>query len=133
MTSFHPLLYMLNSAVLITHEIDSGYWKEWELFGTGGGIEVFLVMNFVLALLVLTGYRKLIEQSRAGYLFSCALALSGLAAFCIHSYFLATGHPEFGTTVSKSLLVATTILSIIQGPSAVLLYLKRPKNNDQPS
>ncbi|MHA1463081.1 MAG: DUF6713 family protein, partial [Candidatus Heimdallarchaeota archaeon] len=25
-------LYMVNAVLLILHEIDSAYWKEWELF-----------------------------------------------------------------------------------------------------
>jgi len=25
-------LYLANTALLIAHEIDSAYWKEWELF-----------------------------------------------------------------------------------------------------
>ena len=25
-------LYLVNAVLLITHEIDSAYWKEWELF-----------------------------------------------------------------------------------------------------
>lgn len=35
-------LYLLNAAALITHEIDSAYWREWELFG----IQVFLGLIF---------------------------------------------------------------------------------------
>jgi len=28
-------LYLLNGAILLTHEIDSAYWQEWQLFGIG--------------------------------------------------------------------------------------------------
>ena len=38
-------LYLLNAAVLITHEIDSAYWHEWDLFGIPGGIQFFLVLK----------------------------------------------------------------------------------------
>ena len=31
-------LYLANTALLIAHEIDSAYWKEWELFHLPGGI-----------------------------------------------------------------------------------------------
>ncbi len=101
--------------VLFTHEIDSAYWKEWDLFGLGGGINVFLILNFVVILAAVYGYKKLMEETLTGYIYSLAIALSGIAAFCIHSYFLITGHPEFNTTVSKILLISILMISIIQG------------------
>lgn len=30
-------IYLLNASVLITHEIDSANWHEWEIFGIPGG------------------------------------------------------------------------------------------------
>jgi uncharacterized membrane protein len=40
-------LFLLNAAMLITHEIDSAYWKWRELFGLPGGLQLFLVLNLV--------------------------------------------------------------------------------------
>lgn len=39
-----PWLYLLNAALLITHEIDSAYWHELEPFGIRGGIQLFPVV-----------------------------------------------------------------------------------------
>lgn len=121
MKSLNCLLYLLNMTVLFTHEIDSAYWKEWDLFGLGGGINVFLILNFVVILAAVYGYKKLMEETLTGYIYSLAIALSGIAAFCIHSYFLITGHPEFNTTVSKILLISILMISIIQGPLTISL------------
>lgn len=41
-TNWNTNLYLLNFALLFTHEIDSAYWKEWDLFGIPGGIKSFL-------------------------------------------------------------------------------------------
>lgn len=46
-------LYLTNSVLLIVHEMDSVYWKEWDLFGLGGGVSGFLVLHFPLLFLVL--------------------------------------------------------------------------------
>ena len=46
-------LYLLNFALLFSHEIDSAFWKEWDLFGIPGGIQVFLFLNFLLLLVAL--------------------------------------------------------------------------------
>jgi len=39
-------LYLVNAILLINHEIDSAFWKEWELFKLPGGIGGFLILHF---------------------------------------------------------------------------------------
>lgn len=67
-------LYLLNGAILLTLEIDSAYWKEWQLFGMGGGIQLFLAINFPMALAILVGLDQLDRGKRAGHVFSLVLA-----------------------------------------------------------
>lgn len=115
----HAGLYLLNTALLATHEIDSAFWKEWELFGLPGGIQVFLVLNFLLLLVVLYGFRQLLRGARSGQMFALLLAAGGVFAFVIHGYFILTGHREFTLPVSIGLLVAILIVSLIQGAQAL--------------
>lgn len=112
-------LYLLNFALLFTHEIDSAFWKEWDLFGIPGGIQVFLVINFLLLLVALFGFRQLLEGARSGVTFSLLLAGAGVFAFCIHSYFILTGHPQFTLPISLAILALTLIVSIVQGILAI--------------
>ena len=112
-------LYLLNLALLITHEIDSAFWKEWNLFGLPGGIQEFLVVNFLLMLVALVGFRNMISGKRSGYYFALILAGSGIFAFGIHSYFVLQGHQEFTLLVSVVLLITIFFLSLIQGVLAV--------------
>lgn len=116
-------LYLLNAAVLVTHEIDSAYWREWELFGIPGGIQVFLVLNLVLVGVALYGYEALVLGRAAGIALSWALAGGGVFAAAIHAYFLARGSEAFWMPVSLGLLGATLLLSIAQ--AAVLLSSAR--------
>jgi hypothetical protein len=108
-------LYLLNGAILLTHEIDSAYWKEWQLFGTGGGIQSFLAINFLMALAILVGLDQLVRGKRAGHVFSLVLAASGIFAFTVHTWFLSQGRPEFNLPASKIVLGATLIVSLVQG------------------
>ena len=107
-------LYLLNAALLFTHEIDSAYWEEWELFGIPGGIQVFLLLNFLLFLVFLFGFGQLLRAARSGYAFSLLLAVSGIFAFSIHSYFVLAGHPEFTLPASLVLLALILIASLAQ-------------------
>jgi hypothetical protein len=74
------MLYLVNSALLFTHEVDSGYWQEWQLFDLPGGIQMFLVMNFVLVIIGLLGFKYVVLQRRAGVWFSLVQAASGVFA-----------------------------------------------------
>ena len=114
-------LYLCNSVLLINHEIDSAYWKEWELFKLPGGISGFLLLHFPLLVFVLYGLVLVSRQSPVGLVFSFILCLGGIFAFSIHSYFLKKGRNEFNKPISKFILFAVLILSIIQ--LSVTIYL----------
>ncbi|MFG1690966.1 DUF6713 family protein [Gemmatimonadota bacterium] len=112
------VLYLVNASLLVTHEIDSAYWSEWELLHLPGGIQLFLILNLGLVLLVLYGFRELAQRRRSGLWFSLGLAGAGVLAFLIHGFFLARGHPEFRLPTSLAILGASFVLSLVQGASA---------------
>ena len=107
-------LYMANAIILIIHEIDSAYWKEWDLFNLKGGVNGFLLLHFPLLLLVLIGLIQVFQMTMAGLVISIFLCIGGLFALCIHTYFIKKGRSEFNTTISKAILYATGTISLIQ-------------------
>jgi ABC-type Co2+ transport system permease subunit len=107
-------LYLLNAAVLITHEIDSAYWHEWELFGIPGGIQVFLGLNLLLVIAILYGLQALALGHKSGTVLAWMLVAGGLFAVIIHSYFLLQGSQAFSSQASLALLFATFVLSLAQ-------------------
>ena len=114
------VLYVANAALLLVHEIDSAYWREWDLLGLPGGEEGFLVVHLPLAALVVWGYGRLVEGARAGALVALLLAGAGLAAAAIHAALLAAGHPEFRAPVSIGILAVTLAVSLVQAPLALV-------------
>jgi len=121
MADFLLWLYLINSVLLINHEIDSAYWKEWELFKLPGGITGFLLIHFPLLLFVLYGLILVSRQTFSGMIFSLILCFGGIFAFSIHTYFLKNGRKEFDKPISKLILAATLIVSIVQ--LIVTIYL----------
>ena len=107
-------LYLSNAVLLINHEIDSAYWKEWELFGLPGGIAGFLSLHFPLLFVVLYGLVLIARGSFWGLILSLVLSGGGIFAFVVHSYFLRQGRREFNTPISKIILVLTLLVSIVQ-------------------
>lgn len=117
-------LYLVNAVLLINHEIDSAYWKEWELFKLPGGITGFLVIHFPLLFLVLYGLILVYKQSDVGLIFSLLLSFGGLFAFGIHMFFIKKGREEFRIPISLFILVGTLIVSIVQAVITILLLIK---------
>lgn len=107
-------LYLLNAVVLITHEIDSAFWHEWEIFGIPGGIQVFLGLNLLLVIVILYGHQALALGRASGFVLSWVLVAGGLFAVIIHTYFLLQGSEAFRLPASLALLVTTFLLSLAQ-------------------
>lgn len=114
-------LYLTNAVLLINHEIDSAYWKEWHLFRLPGGLGGFLLLHFPILFLVLYGLTAVARRQPSGPWFSLLLCGGGLFAFGIHTYFLKKGHTEFDHPVSRFILRATLIVSLSQLAVTVIL------------
>ena len=114
-------LYLMNAILLIIHEIDSAFWKEWELFKLPGGIGGFLIMHFPLLFLILYGLVLVSEQSFLGLIVSLVLSAGGIFAFCIHTVFIRRGRHEFNTPISRFILTLMLGVSTIQ--AAVTFYI----------
>jgi hypothetical protein len=113
-------IYLINATLIIVHEIDSAYWKEWELFKLPGKIDFFLILHVLLVFIILLGIVLLFQNLLWGLVLSLILSLGGIFAFTIHSWFISKGHTEFKTSVSQAILVATLIVSVIQLAYTVL-------------
>jgi hypothetical protein len=114
---FKPIaiwLYLLNAAVLLTHQIDAAFWHEWELFHIPGGSQLNLLLNLPLIVLVLFGLVALAQGRPAARFLYGLLAATGLFTAGIHSYFLLHGDTGFRLPVSLGLLAATLLLSLAQ-------------------
>ncbi|MFC1874863.1 DUF6713 family protein [Chloroflexota bacterium] len=114
-------IYLTNSVLLITHEIDSAYWKEWKLFKLPGDITGFLLLHLPLVFLILYGLVQVFQQTCAGLVFSLLLSVSGLFAFTIHTIFIRMGRDEFKVPMSLFLLIAILLVSLTQ--TAITVYL----------
>lgn len=107
-------VYLVNSILLINHEIDSAYWQEWKLFKLPGGISFFLLLHFIIIFIILFGLVQVYQESLAGLSLSLVLALGGIFAFVIHMYFIKKGRDEFRLPISIFILMALLPLSLTQ-------------------
>jgi len=115
-------LYLVNAVLLITHEIDSAFWKEWELFKLPGGGVGFVLLHLPLVFLILWGLVLVFQRSFAGLVLSLILSLGGIFAFTIHAIFIRKGRSEFNVPVSLFLLIATLFVSLVQAACTIYLF-----------
>ena len=115
-------LYLVNAVLLITHEIDSAYWKEWELFKLPGGSTGFVLLHLPLVFLILWGLVLVFQRSLTGLALSLILSLGGIFAFTIHVIFIKKGRNEFNVPVSLFLLMATLLVSLVQAACTIYLF-----------
>ena len=115
-------LYLVNAVLLITHEIDSAFWKEWELFKLPGGSVGFVLLHLPLVFLILWGLVLVFQRSFAGLVLSLILSLGGIFAFTIHAIFIRKGRSEFNVPVSLFLLIATLFVSLVQAACTIYLF-----------
>jgi hypothetical protein len=100
--------------LLIFHQIDAAYWKEWEMFYLPGGVQGFLLFNIVLIPIVLRGYRSVIahEQKASHYSYFCAGL--GITTFIIHVVFIVLDYEQFTLPLSLFIIISCLISSLYQ-------------------
>lgn len=119
-------LYLVNSVLLINHEIDSAYWKEWDLFRLPGGITGFLIIHFPLLFFILYGLVQVFQRSFTGLIFSLIVCVGGIFAFGIHLFFIKKGREAFNTAISLFILSSVLIVSLVQFAITLYLLFLRP-------
>ena len=108
------LIYLMNSVLLIVHEVDSAYWKEWELFRLPGGLDGFLLLHIPLVGLIMYGLLEVAAGSLVGMYIYLVVNVGGFFAYAIHTYFIRKGDERFNGSVSQGLLYAILVVSLIQ-------------------
>jgi hypothetical protein len=78
-------IYIINMTLLLLHEIESAYWKEWEILRLPGGITGFIIIHFPLIILLLLGLVELRDQTLTGFVFSLITGIAGIIPFLVHN------------------------------------------------
>ncbi len=107
-------IVVLNLAVLITHQIDAAYWREWEMFQLPGGVQLFDVLNLLIFMVILIAITPVIQRRRSG--FKCSLMIAGASALVlpIHAGFWLAGYSQFDMPVSTLVIVGSFVTALTQ-------------------
>ena len=105
---------VVNLSLVLTHQVDAAFWREWEMFGLPGGIQLFNAINVGIFLAVLSCFVAVIQRRPSGFRCSLVIALLCASVLPIHAAFALSGFTQFHLPFSVFLIVATFAASIFQ-------------------
>jgi uncharacterized membrane protein (UPF0136 family) len=113
---WHLLLWLsvVDATLLIVHEIDSAYWREWELLRLPGGAGGFMALHVPLMALLFVAVLLVRDRATAGLVLAFVMAAAGVVAFALHLYLIRRGNPQFKTAASLTVLGALLAVSLAQ-------------------
>ncbi len=97
--------YLVTMSLLIFHQIDAAYWKEWEMFHLPGGVQGYLIFNIIAIPVLLNGYKHLIRQSESAKIYSYICGTLAVVTFLIHAGFAMFGSRQFDLPLSILIIV----------------------------
>ena len=109
-------VYIVNATLLLLHEIESAYEKEWEILKLPGKITGFLLLHIPIIILLFYGLTEIERNSTLGLIFGIILGIGGVIPFIVHKIFIKT-HDQFNLPVSNAIIY----LNIISGISLFIL------------
>jgi hypothetical protein len=108
------LVYIVTLSLLITHQIDAAYWREWEMFLVPGGVQFFDIFNLAIVPVLLVGFKSVLLKKKSGYYYSCFLSSLGLLTFLIPTRFYLNGYHQFTVPVSMAVIILCAVIAVIQ-------------------
>lgn len=113
---FISMLYVINSTLLILHEVESAYEKEWELLKLPGKITGFLMLHIPIIILIFYGLIEIEKGTAIGFVLGIVTGIGGVIPFIVHKIIVRKSN-HFNLIISNAIIY----LNIISG--VCLLFL----------
>jgi hypothetical protein len=78
------ILYILNATLLLLHEIESGFAREWEILKLPGKITGFLLLHIPIILIMFYGLLEIDKQTQTGLVIGVIAGIGGIIPFIVH-------------------------------------------------
>ena len=112
--------YTINATLIILHEIESGYEREWEILKLPGGITGFLLLHLPILLLFFYGLLEIDRLTNIGLIIGAITGFGGLIPFLVHKK-VVKRKDEFNLLISSIIIYS----NIFFGLKKKILRLKK--------
>jgi hypothetical protein len=116
------LFFILNATILLLHEIESSYEREWEILKLPGKITGFLLLHIPIIILLFYGALEIERQSHIGLLLGIITGIGGLIPFLVHKV-LVVRKGKFNLQISNALIfmnIITGVITLVLSSSFIL-------------
>jgi hypothetical protein len=96
-------LYILNVSLLLLHEIESGYEKEWEILKLPGKITGFLLLHIPVLFIFFYGLYCILLYPQTRGVISLVIGTAGFLPFLVHK--ILVPKKEHFTKVISNILI----------------------------
>ena len=110
------ILYIVNATLLLLHEIESAYEKEWEILKLPGKITGFLLLHIPIIILIFYGLIEIEKNSTIGLIFSIITGIGGVIPFIVHKIIVRKKN-HFNLLISNAIIY----LNVLSGVSLLFL------------
>jgi hypothetical protein len=110
------LFYIADATLLLLHEIESAYEREWEILRLPGGITGFLLLHIPIIAFVFYGLIEIEKGSAIGLILGTILGIGGVIPAVVHKISFRTPG-QFNRPISDAIIY----LNVLTGLG--LLYL----------
>jgi hypothetical protein len=105
------VIYILNATLLLLHEIESAFEREWEILKLPGHITGFLLMHIPIILALFYGLLELEKGSRMGLTIAILCGVGGVVPYLVHKLFVRRDG-RFERTISNAIIYLNGFLGI---------------------
>jgi hypothetical protein len=106
------VIYILNATLLLLHEIESAYEKEWEILRLPGRITGFLLLHIPIILILFFGLIEIEKLSRIGLVLGMILGIGGIVPLLVHKIIVKRdGH--FTRIISSVIIYLNAMVGVL--------------------
>ena len=104
--------YILNVTLLILHEIESGYEKEWEILRLPVKLTGFILLHIPILFFLFYGLFYMVQYPQAITIISILSGSAGLIPFLVHKV-IVNKKEHFNKPISNILIYGNMVAGII--------------------
>jgi hypothetical protein len=112
MDKLFVFFYILNVTLLILHEIESGYEKEWEILKLPCKLTGFILLHIPILFFFFYGLYFVIQYPQTRTIISVLLGSIGFIPFLVHKVIIYR-REHFNKTISNILIYGNIVTGII--------------------
>ena len=104
--------YILHVTLLLLHEIESGYEKEWEILKLPGKITGFLLFHIPIIIIFFYGLYGIIQYPQIKMIVSIIIGASGFVPFLVHKI-IVRKKEHFNRPISNIIIIGNIFSGIM--------------------